>query len=692
MRAIGIDLGTTNSVAATGGAEVKVLPSRANEAATPSSVSYVRRRGKAEGEIVVGRAALNHMQRDPVNTILSVKRLMGYVYGEPRVDEMIPHFRFRVSPPPPESTDDQGVKVLLNDQPYSPTAISAMILKEVKAGAELSLGEMVTHAVITVPAYFEERQRHATLLAGREAGLEVLQIIDEPTAAAIAFGLGREQERHRVLVYDLGGGTFDISIIQMTSGQYSVLDISGDRWLGGDDFDDTIVHRMIAWVQAEYDYDPSGDVEFLIKAKMAAEKAKIALSAQNNTEIVIPIACKDPNSGATIDLEMELSRDEFESGIRAMVDRTIELVREALERQKLSPDREGDITEVLLVGGSTAVPLIQAELYELFGRNRVRRNINPMECVALGAAILAADARIEEDTATEPKEAPRARVGGVTALDFGIGALRGDDPDAFVRIIPKGTAYPLVTPRKQVFYPTEESQTLIRVPVYEGLNDTASLNAQQGVIEFPLPAGISSSTPVEVSFDYTANRLLTVSIAIIGTELRYTEEIKHGTRRVPPKRSTLADDWREELQSSLRPARQFLETYSGYLAEDDREDLESAVRDGEDALKQNNQALGQPAVLMLRNKIFGSGTASVLFLAERAMHGLSAERSQALAQAVAGLRAAHLQNNRADVERLSTQLRVVLGRIAAERDAAAGMSTKVQVEHGILELKESRAR
>jgi molecular chaperone DnaK len=673
--------------------EVKVLLSRANESATPSAVGwFVRRRGKAEGEIVVGRAALNNAERDPVNTILSIKRLMGHVYGEPRVEEVQKHFRFRIAPPPDEEVEDQNVKVLLNEQTYSPVEISAMILKEVKAGAELSLGGTVTHAVITVPAYFEERQRHATLQAGREAGLEVLKIIDEPTAAAIAFGLGREQQRHRVLVYDLGGGTFDISIIQMTAGQYSALDISGDKWLGGDDFDETIVRRMISWMKNEYDYDPSSDVEFRVKAKVAAERGKIALSAQTSTEIVIPLACKHPNTGAVLELVMEVSRDEFEADIRPMVERTIDLVREALARQGLNADRENDITEVLLVGGSTAVPLVQTELYELFGRSRVRRHVNPMDCVALGAAILAADEKIDEDTAAENKEGPRARVGGVTALDFGIGALRGDDPDTFVTIIPKGTAYPLPAPRKQTFYPAEDNQTLIRVPVYEGLNASASLNAQQGVIEFPLPAGIPAFTPVEVSFDYDSNRLLTVSIKIIGADLQYTEELKHGMRRVQPKKQTLADDWREELQSSLRPAKHFLETYGNYLAEEDREDIVTAIRDGEEALRQNNEALGQPAVLMLRNKILGSGTASLLFIAERAMHGLSPERSRVMALAVASLRTAHLQGNEGDVEQVSLQLRLALAQIAAERDAAMAPAMKVQVERGSLELKDPRER
>ena len=687
MRAIGIDLGTTNSVAAIGGAEVKVLPSSENESLTPSVVGYVRRRKAADGEIVVGRQAQRNAVRDPENTIFSIKRLMGRVYGEDRVNQVQQRFdyrltdlgqvqqrfKYRLADAPPNDASDQRVRVVLNGQPYTPVEISAMILKQVKAGAELALGEDVTHAVITVPAYFEERQRKATIEAGEAAGLTVVDIIDEPTAAAIAFGAGREHERHRVLVYDLGGGTFDISIVQMTAGQYSVLDASGNNWLGGDDFDQTIVARMIEWVRQEYGYDPSSDVSFLTKAKMEAERAKIALSAQQRHTISAPLMLKVPDVGGPVDLELEITRAQFEADIRAFVDETIQLVKSTLERQHLPPD---DITEVLLVGGSTAVPLVQQEMHAVFGQSRVKRHVNPMDCVALGAGILAASARLEGTVADARPAANAPKVHGVTAMHLGIAAVKGNNPDAFVAIIPKGTPYPLVEPKKRQFYIAEEHQTLIRVPVFEGLNERASLNEQQGVIEFPLPeGGIGMSTPVEVSFNYDSSRLLTVGIRIIGTDHHHTETLKRDRPRAqaPGQNETMVDDWREDLQPSIKAAKHFDETYGEYMSAEDRRELQDAMKQGHEALRQNNQITGQQAMLVLRNTLLGSGTASLLFIAERAMHGLPPETSQLLAHVVASLRTAHVRHNESEVARLSSELRTVVAQLVQQHMAVRGV-------------------
>jgi molecular chaperone DnaK len=667
MATIGIDLGTTNSVAAIGGAEVKVLPSLQNETFTPSVVSFAKRRGAAQGEIVVGRSALNNAVRDPANTVLSIKRLMGRVYGEDRVNEVRDRFNHCLADPPEEHRDDQSVRVLLDETAYTPTEISAMILRQVKAGAELALGENVTHAVITVPAYFEERQRKATAEAGELAGLNVLEIIDEPTAASIAFGFGKEDQRHRVLVYDLGGGTFDISIVQMTAGQYGVLEIAGNNWLGGDDFDATIVKRMVEWVKEEYSYDPSTDIVFLTKSKGEAERAKIALGVQQSYLISAPLMFRIPDIGP-VDLELEITREEFENDIRPLVDETINLVKGALANQHLEPE---DITEVLLVGGSTAVPLVQERLHEVFGLAKVRRHINPMECVALGAAIRAADAALNEEAGDDLQQVPRTRVQGVTPQHLGIAAVRGDNPDAFVPIIPKGTPYPLLEPKRRVFYPSEENQTLIRVPVYEGLNERASLNEQQGVLEFPLPEGVGAATPIEVMFNYDANRLTTVTIRVVGTEQSYTETLKRDRARVRPtnQKQNLIDDWQEELQPSIRAAKFFVETYGEYASHEDRQEAEEAIIQGEEALRQGNAAKGQSATLVLRNKILGSGTASLLFVAERAMQGLPAETSQILAQAVASLRTAHARGNEREVEQLSGHLRASVAQLMSQRAA-----------------------
>ncbi|HYK01200.1 MAG TPA: Hsp70 family protein [Thermoanaerobaculia bacterium] len=671
MRAIGIDLGTTNSVGAVGGAENKVLPSLANEALTPSIVGYVKRRKATEGEIVVGRQALNNAVRDPANTIFSIKRLMGRVYGEPRVEEVQKRFHYQLAAAPPPDHEDQAIRVLLNGSPHTPTAISAMILRQVKDGAELALGERVTHAVITVPAYFEERQRKATADAGEAAGLKVVEIIDEPTAAAIAFGVGREQERHRVLVYDLGGGTFDISIIQMTAGQYTVLEIAGNNWLGGDDFDYRIVRRMIDWVKDEWDYDPSSDVAFITKAKIEAERAKIALSAQQSHVISAPLMVKVPDAGP-VDVELEITREMFENDIRPLVQESVDLVRGALERQHLSAD---DITEVLLVGGSTAVPLVQQEMYALFGQSKVKRHVNPMECVALGAAILAAGALLEDEPDPQ-QEAKGPRVHGVTAMHLGIAAVKGENPDTFVHIIPRGTPYPLTRPLTHNFYPSEDNQTLISIPVYEGLSDRASYNEQQGVIAFPLPEGIAMSTPVEVSFNYDSNRFLTVGVRVVGTDQSYSEILKRDRPRVRPASQNLVDDWREDLQPSLKAASHFVDTYGDYMTPEDRQEVTDAMRQGQEALEQGNESEGQMATLVLRNKVLGSGTASLLFIAERTMHGLSPDQSQLMAQAVASLRTAHRSGNTPEVERLSGELRVVVAQLMTQRMSIRGVEDR----------------
>jgi len=674
MRAIGIDLGTTNSVAAIGGVETKVLPSLGNEALTPSVVGFVRRKKSTEGEIIVGRQAFNNAIRDPENTIFSIKRLMGRVYGEPRVKEVQDRFHFHLADPPPPDDADQGVRVLLDGRTYSPADISAMILRRVRDGAELALGERVTHAVITVPAYFEERQRKATADAGVAAGLKVIEIIDEPTAAAIAFGIGREHERHRVLVYDLGGGTFDISIIQMTAGQYSVLDISGNNWLGGDDFDYMIVRRMIDWVKDEWDYDPSTDIAFMTKAKIEAERAKVALSAQQSYVVSAPLMVKVPHAGGPVDLELEITRETFENDIRPLVDESVRLVRETLDRQHLTPD---DVTEVLLVGGSTAVPLVQQAMHALFGQNKVKRHVNPMECVALGAGVLAAGASLEDSGETFTPEAAGPRVQGVTAMHLGIAVLKGENPDAFVPIITKGTPFPLPEAKKQVFYASEDNQTLISVPVYEGLNERASLNEQQGVIMFPLPEGIPITTPVEVSFNYDVNRVTTVSVRVVGTEHSYTETLKRDRpRMVHATQKNLVDDWREELQPSLKAAKHFLDTYRDYMTPEDRREITDAVESGDEALRQNDERAGQMATNVLRSKVLGSGTASLLFMAERTMHGLPADQSQLMAQAVASLRTAHTLGQSQEVERVSSELRLVVAQLMTQRMSVRGVEDR----------------
>ncbi len=659
MTAIGIDLGTTNSLAAIAERDIRVLPTRAGEQLTPSVVSFVKKRRAEEGEIVVGRQAVANAVRAPEETIFSIKRLMGAVYGESQVEDVRQHISYRLADAPPQEAEDQGVKAILGGQSYSPVDISAMILKAMRIDAEQALGDAVTHAVITVPAYFEERQREATRQAAEQAGLKVLKIIDEPTAAAMFFGLGREEERHRVLVYDFGGGTFDISIIQMTGGQYQVLEINGNRWLGGDDFDRTIVARMIEWVKDEYNFDPSQDKDFLGKAKSEAEKVKIALGNLQSAEIFAPLSVKIPNHGP-VDIAMSVSREEFEGDIRPLVDGTIELVKTSLARQSFTP---GDISEVVLVGGSTSVPLVRQAVVDLFGSQKVRRHVNPMECVALGAAILAKAHDIKDDSGTNESGSNLIEV---TAMSLGIAAVKGDNPDTFVPIIEKGTPYPLSEPKKKVFTPVEENQKLIRVAVYEGLSPLASLNDQQGIIEFPLPRGIGAANPVEISFNYDANRVLTVGVRVVGTDLWISEALRRNTARVDRPKSLL-DDWREDLQPSVRAGRQFMETYGDFMQEADRAELEELIKQGEQALEGDNQVEGRRATQTLQNKIFGCGTASQLFIADRAMQDAPPREAKQIAEAVRHIRNAHRVGDQATVDQFSMALRLTVAQLMSRR-------------------------
>lgn len=641
MKAIGIDLGTTNSASAMGGKNPHVLPTRDGEQLTPSVVSLVRKRKSQETEIVIGRRAVNNARSDPLNTIFSIKRLMGLIYGEQRlgakygshgVQDVKERVSFRIAPPPPTSQEDQGVKVLLGDELLSPVEISAMILRHIREDAETALGEPVTHAVITVPAYFEERQRKATVDAGILAGLEVLQIIDEPTAAAIAFGATREDERHRVLVYDLGGGTFDISIIQMTRGKHQVLEIQGDNWLGGDDFDITIVKRMIEWVRENYDgFDPSSDTVFLAKAKAAAERVKIALSSQKSASILEVLVAKTPD-GQTVDIEMDITREEFEADIVPFVERTIELVHAALKNQSFTPD---SITEVLLVGGSTAVQLVQQRVADVFGREKVKRTVNPMECVALGAGILSSQFELKDDGAVDSTKVDN-KIVQATALHLGIAAVKGQNIDAFVPIIEKGTPFPLSEPKKQIFMPTAEGQKVLRIPVYEGLNELASLNEQQGVLELPLDQGVSVSTPIEVAFNYDRSRTLTITVKV-GNKPPIKEMLRHDHGRPKPDsaKENLTEDWREELQPCLRAAQHFQESYGEFMDADDRHELVEEIKQAAIVLDAADEGAGRRMSAVLHSRILSSGAASQLFLAERVLNSAPAQDATEIAKACA---------------------------------------------------------
>ncbi|WP_329584797.1 Hsp70 family protein [Kitasatospora sp. NBC_01250] len=374
-RTLGIDLGTTNSVVAhLRRGEPEILFNRQNQEATPSVVGRGRR-----GELLVGSTARGRLALDGENVIRSVKRFMGRKFRDPQVQAALDELDYKVT-----AGTDGDVNVWFDGRSYTPIEISAIILRRLKEDAEQRLGEPFHRAVITVPAYFGERQVAATQEAGRLAGLHVLRVINEPTAAALAYGMTGEagDEARTVLVYDLGGGTFDISILLLVPGSVSVLGIEGDNLLGGDDFDRAITGALLADIRAEHGSDYQPDRRDRPRIAAAAEVVKIELSDQEASEVVLP----GLGAGQLV-LETVFERSRFEELIRGRIERTIELTQKAIMQANLTV---GDIDEVLLVGGSTSIPLVARRLGEVFGHQRIRRGVNPMQCVALGAAVQSA--------------------------------------------------------------------------------------------------------------------------------------------------------------------------------------------------------------------------------------------------------------------------------------------------------------
>ncbi|MFJ8622985.1 Hsp70 family protein [Kitasatospora sp. NPDC093550] len=374
-RTLGIDLGTTNSVVAhLRRGEPEIIFNRQNQEATPSVVGSGRK-----GELLVGSTARGRIAIDGVNVIRSVKRFMGRKFKDPQVQAALKEVDYKVT-----AGTDGDVNVWFNGRSYTPIEISAIILHRLKEDAEQRIGEPFHRAVITVPAYFGERQVAATQEAGRMAGLHVLRIINEPTAAALAYGITSEagDEGKTVLVYDLGGGTFDISILLLVPGSVSVLGIEGDNLLGGDDFDRSITTALLEDIREEYGADYQPDLRDRPKISSTAETIKIELSNQESSEVILP----GLGAGQLV-LETEFERARFEELIEAQIERTIELTHKAIMQANLTV---GDIDEVVLVGGSTAIPLVGRRLGEVFGPRRIRRGVNPMQCVALGAAVQSA--------------------------------------------------------------------------------------------------------------------------------------------------------------------------------------------------------------------------------------------------------------------------------------------------------------